>query len=232
MTQAEYDLCRDIKKLEAAALATRAISERRFRLFALGCTLRVLQFLTRPAIFQVIESALLFADGLATNERLHEGWLAVRDAASKAPSSSKWDEALRVVLYATTPSDKFSKAFFSDRVAVCVCRAIDLDENSESYSFEVSETYQREMARCCEMFRDLFPYHAPHQPSSPPHWTGGDVAHVARAIYEENRFEDMPVLADALEDAGCDDLGLIAHCRQTGLHIRGCWAVDLTLGMK
>jgi hypothetical protein len=39
----------------------------------------------------------------------------------------------------------------------------------------------------------------------------------------------VPVLADALEEAGCTDRTLLEHCRG-GLHVRGCWAVDLLLG--
>ena len=40
----------------------------------------------------------------------------------------------------------------------------------------------------------------------------------------------MPILADALQDAGCDDEAVLAHCRGAGPHVRGCWVVDLVLG--
>jgi hypothetical protein len=40
----------------------------------------------------------------------------------------------------------------------------------------------------------------------------------------------MPILADALEDAGCDNADILSHCRQPGAHVRGCWVVDLVLG--
>jgi hypothetical protein len=43
-------------------------------------------------------------------------------------------------------------------------------------------------------------------------------------------FHDLPILADALEDAGCDNEEIIAHCRSDGPHVRGCWVVDLILG--
>ncbi len=42
----------------------------------------------------------------------------------------------------------------------------------------------------------------------------------------------MPVLADALEDAGCADADILAHCRGHGPHVRGCWVVDLVLGKE
>jgi hypothetical protein len=61
-------------------------------------------------------------------------------------------------------------------------------------------------------------------------WNDGPVPRIAQAIYDERRFGDMPVLADALLDAGCDDEALIAHCRSAGPHLRGCWAVDRILG--
>ena len=53
---------------------------------------------------------------------------------------------------------------------------------------------------------------------------------VARAIYDEGRFGDLPVLADALEDAGCDDAAILSHLRTPGRHVRGCWALDAVLG--
>jgi hypothetical protein len=48
---------------------------------------------------------------------------------------------------------------------------------------------------------------------------------MARAIYDGHRFTDLPILADALEEAGCTDAAILAHCR-TGEHVRGCWALD------
>jgi hypothetical protein len=57
-------------------------------------------------------------------------------------------------------------------------------------------------------------------------WRDGVVAQMVRAIHEEWRFDELPILADALEEAGCDNADLLAHCRQPGPHSRGCWAVD------
>ncbi len=53
---------------------------------------------------------------------------------------------------------------------------------------------------------------------------------LARGVYESQDFAPMPVLADALEDAGCADPDILAHCRGPGPHARGCWVVDLVLG--
>jgi hypothetical protein len=55
------------------------------------------------------------------------------------------------------------------------------------------------------------------------------VTGLAQAIYGERAFERMPILADALEEAGCTDAEVLAHCRGSGPHVRGCWVVDLIL---
>ena len=55
---------------------------------------------------------------------------------------------------------------------------------------------------------------------------------IAQAIYDERRFGDMPILADALEEAGCTDAAILEHCRREGVHVRGCWVLDLLLGRE
>lgn len=61
-------------------------------------------------------------------------------------------------------------------------------------------------------------------------WLTPSVLSVARALYLEKSFEGMPVLADALEEAGVTDAEILSHCRGPGPHVRGCWVVDLVLG--
>jgi hypothetical protein len=63
-------------------------------------------------------------------------------------------------------------------------------------------------------------------------WNSGTVQKVAQAIYDERAFDRLPVLADALEEAGCTNLDILDHCRQPGEHVRGCWVVDLLYGKK
>ena len=61
-------------------------------------------------------------------------------------------------------------------------------------------------------------------------WNDGTVPKIAHAIYDNRDFDRMPVLADALEDAGCDNADILNHCRGPNVHVRGCWVVDLLLG--
>jgi len=65
-----------------------------------------------------------------------------------------------------------------------------------------------------------------------PRWRTVDAVGVARAIYDDRAFGRLPILADALMDAGCDDEHVLAHCRSRGPHTRGCWVVDLVLGKE
>jgi hypothetical protein len=61
-------------------------------------------------------------------------------------------------------------------------------------------------------------------------WNDGAIRKMAQAIYDARAFDRLPLLADALEEAGCADADILGHCRTSGEHVRGCWVVDLLLG--
>jgi hypothetical protein len=61
-------------------------------------------------------------------------------------------------------------------------------------------------------------------------WLTSTVVALADGIYQERAFDRMPILADALQDAGCDNEDILNHCQQPGEHVRGCWVVDLLMG--
>ena len=76
----------------------------------------------------------------------------------------------------------------------------------------------------------LLPFHPAALAPAWLTWHDGLLVSMARQMYDSRDFGDMPVLADALEEAGCDDADILAHCRQPGPHVRGCWVADLLLG--
>src|SRR5262249_37771659 len=83
----------------------------------------------------------------------------------------------------------------------------------------------------CALMHDIFGN--PFRPTAvDPDWLTSTVALLARGIYEERAFDRMPILADALQDAGCDSDDLLTHLRGSGPHVRGCWALDLVLGKE
>jgi hypothetical protein len=94
-----------------------------------------------------------------------------------------------------------------------------------------ASAYQLKAERAAQglLLRDV--YGNPFRPVTlDPAWGTPEVLLMAQSLYEERRFEDMPVLADALEEAGCQDAAVLEHCRVPGPHVRGCWVLDLLLG--
>jgi hypothetical protein len=90
-----------------------------------------------------------------------------------------------------------------------------------------------ERAGQAALFRDIFgnPFHpSPELPAAVLGWGDRAVPRLAEGVYTEGAFGRLPILADALLDAGCEDEELTQHCRAEGPHSRGCWAVDLILG--
>jgi hypothetical protein len=63
-------------------------------------------------------------------------------------------------------------------------------------------------------------------------WNDGTTVKIAQAIYDKRTFDRLLILADALEDSGCDDEYILNHCHQSSVHVRGCWVVDLILGKE
>jgi hypothetical protein len=78
------------------------------------------------------------------------------------------------------------------------------------------------------LLRDIFGN--PFRPVAfAPSWRTSTVLALARQMYEFRDFSAMPILADAIQDAGCNSDNILEHCRSPGPHVRGCWVVDLVL---
>ena len=99
---------------------------------------------------------------------------------------------------------------------------------------EVAAATHEEFAAQTALVRDLFgnPFRPVTVDPSWLAWNERTVVKLAQGIYDERAFDRLPVLADALEEAGCDDPDILGHCRQPGEHVRGCWVVDLLLGKE
>jgi hypothetical protein len=105
---------------------------------------------------------------------------------------------------------------------------LDIGYTASTAGAEPEETY---LADRCQVVREMFGN--PFRPITvDPSWlasNNGTVPKLAQSIYDERVFDRLPILADALEDAGCTNQDMLMHCRAGGEHVRGCWVVDLLL---
>jgi hypothetical protein len=83
----------------------------------------------------------------------------------------------------------------------------------------------------CQLVREILGATAEPVPFDPAwlSWQNGTVGRITAGIWEERAFDRLPVLADALEEAGCQVLSILRHCRQSGGHSLGCWVIDFML---
>ncbi len=105
------------------------------------------------------------------------------------------------------------------------------DANHDILTILTSWLRQRRRMRSIQVqvVRDIFGN--PFRPATfDPSWRTSTVIALARQMYASRNFSAMPILADALGDAGCENEDILNHCRQTGTHVKGCWVVDLLLG--
>src|SRR5262249_42286549 len=120
-------------------------------------------------------------------------------------------------------------------VASCIGVATGLDYLNDSEEEAWEKVVQETEKELMTIFRDFVgnPFR-PSPPLSPAVliWNDGTVVKLAQAIYDERAFDRLPILADALEEAGCQDQDILGHCRSGGEHVRGCWIVDLLLGKE
>jgi hypothetical protein len=94
---------------------------------------------------------------------------------------------------------------------------------------QIFAAWTAELEHQCALVREIFgnPFRLPMVPE-----IAGQVAVLFQVVYEQRAFDRLPILADALEEAGCRDATLLDHCRRPGIHVPGCWAVDLVLGKE
>jgi hypothetical protein len=88
-------------------------------------------------------------------------------------------------------------------------------------------------AEQCNLLREVVgnPFRSVHFDPAWRKWNGHALARMARMTFDAHRFDELLVVADMLEDAGCTDEAILAHCRQPREHVRGCWVLGLLLGL-
>jgi hypothetical protein len=109
-------------------------------------------------------------------------------------------------------------------------RAGSVSGEVRTFVENVGSVVAEEHARQCRLLRDVFGN--PFRPAVvEPGWLTGIVVGLARGILAERAFDRLPILADALEEAGCSEPEVLAHCRDDAPHVPGCWVIDTLLGI-
>jgi hypothetical protein len=218
-------------------------AERKFRLFAAACCRRVEQVIRVPEALDALECAERFADGFvsvteasASCQRAigayQDRWRGQLDPTNEA-------DACRAVIWALSDFKDLrspyhrSRAWYESEDAFpypywSASDAVEAVTNTDASSIARVESEKLAQVR---LLHDIFGPLPFRDVVVNPSWLTSDVLALARGIYDDRAFDRMPILADALQDAGCDSDDILFHCRDaTAAHVRGCWVVDLLLG--
>jgi hypothetical protein len=207
MTEAEWLECGDATAMQR--FLWHRVTERKFRLLGCHCCREIWSLLVDARARRAIEVAEQYCEGLAGAVEL------------RASNVAAWDVYLAVAQRSANHTPEQVHAAY----AVClltaakpnppVAHVINITRGAAAPLFV-------KLIRC--MFGNPFravPFH--------PEWRTQTVLILARQMSDSRDFSAMPILADALQDAGCDDTDVLTHCRESGAHVRGCWVVDLLL---
>jgi len=206
LTRGEWLSCAEVNRL-LNHLPGRGNS-RKLRLFACACCRRIWQHLIDTRSRQAVVMAERYADGLIG---LHELEQARREAQAVLAEvrGGDWEAADAAVQATEMPV-----------------------QEAANRSRRAAAGFGPPWQTCCDLARDLLGEFFYPVIVSPEwlRWQDGAVPKMAQAIYDDYSFADLPILADALEDAGCQDERLLRHCRDHVEHARGCWVLDALLG--
>jgi hypothetical protein len=197
---------------------------RRLRLFCVACHRQHLDEFADPRERRAIDVAEWLADGQASEEDLRSTEAGLLDFEDE--TDHELGGATEFCLFVQSQI-LMPKIGIED--AISCARVIAYQAAFGEGGFEgLDEELDFDQAVA---LRDIFGN--PFRPVAvDPRWRTSDAVGLARGIYEERAFDRLPLLADALMDAGCADEQVIGHCRSDGVHVRGCWVVDLVLGRE
>jgi hypothetical protein len=221
-------------------------SERKIRLYEVACCRRVWDLLTDERSRWAVEVVERLADGLATWEELSAARMAAMEAYDFLMATGEGDGPTGTTDFLPMRADQYAaqaacnaSLFLSihflnapQDAMMAKIRALGLDPEG-GMNKAVQEAAAKECSIVADLIRDILgplPFRPVTVHPSWLEWKGGTVVQLARSIYEDRRFTDLPILADALEEAGCNDRDILGHCRSGLDHVRGCWVVDLVLG--
>jgi hypothetical protein len=230
MTEAEWLACTGSDDWQSftddmqACLKDR-VSFRKLALFAFACCHHINPGLTDPRSVRALQVAERFVEGSASEEE----WQAAYGESKSV--CYMFQEILLYEVSVLSPGEPSLAANLIDTAVVLsnsdfkyVQQVCYIAKHAQGLGDEGRERrWQAQVL--CDILGEIEP--SPELKSS---WYTDAAISLARRMYDSRDFSPMPILADALEDAGCDNKTIMNHCRSGGPHVRGCWVVDLLTG--
>jgi len=260
MKESEWLACTDPTTMLEHLRVAEAKLDRKLRLLLVACCYRVWALLADKWSRRAVEVAEKFADGQADEETRIYAKVTAEHAAHGADertgefltdgtsdrhielpgfnSAAAASRAASAASRCALPSDQLVRVYPVCGVMRGAAAAATIDVGHAIYNAALAEgnttsgaeeSRTREFATQARFLRDIFgnPFRSTN---FSPTWRTNTAVSLARTMYESRDFSAMPILADALQDAGCDNAYILEHCRDTSLsHVRGCWVVDLVL---
>jgi hypothetical protein len=204
MTEDEWAACEDT--LALLNFSRRKVSERKFRLLSCVLCKANNQFMGLRGARELVRAVEEWAEGDDRSDEL----ASMLEALDLSPASPTFDRSRGAMRLGFCSKAAFNAAVYT------VSWSIDDEPTSERF--------------CTKTIREIFGN--PFRPVTfNAAWRTSTVVALATGIYDERAFDRLPILADALQDAGCDADDLLNHLRDpAATHVRGCWALDLVLG--
>jgi hypothetical protein len=228
MTEQEWLECEDIREL-LDYLVGRA-SSRKFRLFGCACSRRIWHLLVDERSRNAVSVAERYADGLATEEEIDAArrqMVACRNETALRPGSPAVDGWA----FGAAEAVLFDTPFWNPGAASRGAFTVAWTAAEAAWRVTGEAGPKPEACRQLPLLRDIF--ENPYRPA----WVDGSgltpqVIALAETIYVEGWFSGLPILADALEEAGCQDVQILGHLRSGEEHYRGCHILDALLGKE
>jgi hypothetical protein len=211
VTEDEFNRCTDPQKM--LAFLRGRVSDRKLRLFAVACCRRFPALFSDEPSRNALDLLERFSDGRAD---AGEFWSSMRGMEAEI-GGERASQALVMVV----------PAWWRIMMAV---RQANLEVVARLAAELTRKARKGEPFVQSQFVRDIFGPLPFHPVALDPVWQTPRVVALAQAVYDEQAFDGLPVLADALEEAGCTDQDVLGHCRGPGPHTKGCWVVDALLG--
>ncbi len=221
MTEEEWTTTTDPTAIDIPSDAT----PRKCRLFQVACCRRIIDLIPEGAVRTALEVAEAYADGMVSDRARQKVQRELKAQADDAGEET--EDALRAVEQTLTKTISH-RASYLPEAAVAQGSAARLHRTGDD---PYAAAYRGELAAQVPLLRDIFGN--PFRPVAfDPRWRSESAVALARTAYDTRNFSLLPILADALEDAGCDNAEVLTHLRQPdAVHVRGCWVVDGVLGL-